>query len=76
MLLATWLISQPLALCSLTLPQLKGLLRLGIVLHVDAQNAVPLILYMLGEGLDRDKLSTLLHDGTLALKLQANCGTF
>ncbi len=45
--------------------------------HVDAQKAVPRILYMLGEGLDRDKLNALLHDGTLALKkLQANCGTF
>jgi hypothetical protein len=31
---------------------------------------------MLGEGLDRDKLNALLHDGTLALQLQANCGTF
>jgi hypothetical protein len=46
------------------------------VSHVDAQKAVPRILYMLGEGLDRDKLNALLHDGTLALKLQANCGTF
>ena len=44
--------------------------------HVDAQKAVPRILYMLGEGLDRDKLNAFLHDGTLALKLQANCGTF
>ncbi len=44
--------------------------------HVDAQKAVPRILYMLGEGLDRDKLNALLQDGTLALKLQTNCGTF
>ena len=34
------------------------------------------ILYMLGEGVDRDKLNALLHDGTLELKLQANCGPF
>ena len=34
------------------------------------------ILYMLGEGVDRDKLNALLHDGTLELKLQANCVTF
>ena len=44
--------------------------------HVDAQKAVHRILYMLGEGVDRDKLNALLHDGTLELKLQANCGTF
>ena len=25
---------------------------------------------------DRDKLNALLHDGTLELKLQANCGPF
>ena len=31
------------------------------------------ILYMLA---DRDKLNALLHDGTLELKLQANCGPF
>ena len=34
------------------------------------------ILYMLGEGLDRDKLNALLHDGTLALKLQENFHIF
>jgi hypothetical protein len=31
---------------------------------------------MLGEGLDRDKLNALLHDGTLALKLQENFHIF
>ena len=34
------------------------------------------ILYVMGEGLDRDKLNAMLRDGTIALKLQENFQIF
>ena len=72
----TLLISVPLALCSLTLSELNGLFdELGIASDLDAQKAVHRILYMLGEGLDHDKLNDMLRNGTLALKFQANFGS-
>lgn len=71
------LISELLALCSLTLSELNGLFdELGIALDLDAQKAVHRILYMLGEGLDHDELNDMLRDGTIALKLQANFQIF
>ena len=69
--------SELLALCSLTHSEINGLYdELGIASDLDAQKVVHRILYMLGEGLDRDKLNALLHDGTLALKLQENFHIF
>ena len=71
------LISEPLALCSLILSELNGLFdELGIASDLDAQKAVHRILYMLGEGLDHDKLNDMLRNGTIALKLQANFQIF
>ena len=62
---------------SLTLSELNGLFdELGIASDLDAQKAVHRILYMLGEGLDHDKLNDMLRDGTIALKLQANFQIF
>ena len=73
----TLLISEPLALCSLTVSELNGLFdELGIASDLDAQKAVHRILYMLGEGLDHDKLNDMLRNGTIALKLQANFQIF
>ena len=64
-------------LCSLTLSELNGLFdELGIASDLDAQKVVHRILYMMGEGLDRDKLNAMLRDGTIALKLQANFHIF
>ena len=73
----TLLISEPLALCSLTVSELNGLFdELGIASDLDAQKAVHRILYMLGEGLDHDKRNDMLRNGTIALKLQANFQIF